>query len=66
MNNIIIPANRDPATVEITGAPEAPLPNIVILGQDGREANTVRIGDRLTFHIEIPHDSKFNSICYYN
>ncbi|XP_042908270.1 uncharacterized protein [Parasteatoda tepidariorum] len=50
---------RDPATLEVSGAPEAPLPQIVILGRDGREAGTVRIGDRLTFHIEIPEDTPY-------
>lgn len=45
---------RDPETVQITASPEAPLPKIVILGADGREATTVRIGDRLSFRIEIP------------
>ncbi|GIY18456.1 hypothetical protein CEXT_798681 [Caerostris extrusa] len=50
---------RDPATLEVSGAPEAPLPQIVILGRDGREASTVRIGDRLTFHIEIPEDTPY-------
>ncbi|CAG2104687.1 unnamed protein product, partial [Medioppia subpectinata] len=45
---------RDPDTLQITSSPEAPLPKIVIFGTDGREASTVRIGDRLSFRIEIP------------
>ncbi|KFM66116.1 hypothetical protein X975_11003, partial [Stegodyphus mimosarum] len=45
---------RDPDTMQVTASPEAPLPKIVILGMEGREASTVRIGDKLTFRIEIP------------
>ncbi|KAI2803756.1 hypothetical protein BLOT_007892 [Blomia tropicalis] len=50
---------RDPDTVQITSAPEAPLPKIMIFGSDGREASTVRIGDRLSFRIEIPESTPY-------
>lgn len=45
--------------ISITAAPEAPPPRIRILDGRQREVETVRIGDRLTFRIEIPEDSKF-------
>lgn len=44
--------------ISITAAPEAPAPRIRILDARQREVETVRIGDRLTFRIEIPEDSK--------
>ncbi|XP_044010727.1 uncharacterized protein LOC122854289 [Aphidius gifuensis] len=51
---------RDPDMISITSAPEAPPPRIRILDNRAREVETVRIGDKLTFRIEIPEDSKFN------
>lgn len=53
--------NRDPDTMQVTASPEAPLPKIVIMGSEGREASTVRIGDKLTFRIEIPEGSELLS-----
>uniref|UniRef100_T1K6H2 ZP domain-containing protein n=3 Tax=Tetranychus urticae TaxID=32264 RepID=T1K6H2_TETUR len=50
---------RDPDTLQITSSPEAPLPKILIYGSDGREASTVRIGDRLTFRIQIPESTPY-------
>lgn len=50
--------NRDPAMIPITSAPEAPPPRIRILDATLKEVETVRIGDRLTFRIEIPEESK--------
>ena len=50
---------RDPETLQITSSPEAPLPKIVIYGLDGKEANTVRIGDKLTFRIQIPESTPY-------
>jgi hypothetical protein len=47
--------------ISITSAPEAPPPRIRIVDSRGREVETVRIGDKLTFRIEIPDDSK----CYF-
>lgn len=44
--------------ISITSAPEAPPPRIRILDSRLREVETVRIGDKLTFRIEIPEDSK--------
>lgn len=44
--------------ISITSAPEAPPPRIRILDSRSREVETVRIGDKLTFRIEIPEDSK--------
>lgn len=44
--------------ISITASPEAPPPRIRILDARQREVETVRIGDRLTFRIEIPEDSK--------
>lgn len=52
---------RDPEMISITSAPEAPPPRIRILDSRSREVETVRIGDKLTFRIEIPEDSKFVS-----
>lgn len=49
---------RDPEMISITSAPEAPPPRIRILDTRQREVETVRIGDKLTFRIEIPEDSK--------
>lgn len=51
-------ANRDPEMISITSAPEAPPPRIRILDSRAREVETVRIGDKLTFRIEIPEDSE--------
>jgi hypothetical protein len=45
--------------ISITSAPEAPPPRIRIVDSRGREVETVRIGDKLTFRIEIPDDSKY-------
>lgn len=44
--------------IPITSAPEAPLPRIRILDAEAREVETVRIGDRLAFRIEIPEESE--------
>lgn len=44
--------------ISITSAPEAPAPRIRILDTRNREVETVRIGDKLTFRIEIPEESK--------
>ncbi|XP_022239988.1 uncharacterized protein LOC106458127 [Limulus polyphemus] len=44
---------------QLTAAPEAPVPSIHILMQSGREATTVRIGDKLTFRIEITGTSPY-------
>jgi hypothetical protein len=49
---------RDPEMISITSAPEAPPPRIRILDSRAREVETVRIGDKLTFRIEIPEDSE--------
>lgn len=46
--------------IHINSSPEAPPPRIRILDSRAREVETVRIGDRLTFRIEIPEDSKWN------
>lgn len=54
--------------ISITAAPEAPPPRIRILDARQREVETVRIGDRLTFRIEIPEDSEhfnFMDIFFY-
>ncbi|XP_037088478.1 uncharacterized protein LOC119109045 [Pollicipes pollicipes] len=48
---------RDPDMISITSAPAAPPPKISILDSSGREVETVRIGDKLTFRIEIPPSS---------
>jgi len=50
--------------ISITSAPEAPPPRIRILDSRAREVETVRIGDKLTFRIEIPEDSEYTCICY--
>jgi len=50
---------RDQEMIHINSSPEAPPPRIRILDARQREVETVRIGDRLTFRIEIPEDSKF-------
>lgn len=50
---------RDPEMIHINSSPEAPPPRIRILDTRQREVETVRIGDRLNFRIEIPEDSKF-------
>lgn len=52
---------RDPEMIHINSSPEAPPPRIRILDARSREVETVRIGDRLTFRIEIPEDSKYTS-----
>lgn len=50
--------------ISITSAPEAPPPRIRILDSRLHEVETVRIGDKLTFRIEIPEDSKlFIFVC---
>ncbi|XP_013774463.1 uncharacterized protein LOC106459393 [Limulus polyphemus] len=50
---------RDPDTMQVTAAPPAPMPTVTILSSDGREATTVRIGDKLTFLIEIPDNTPY-------
>lgn len=50
---------RDPDMISITSAPEAPAPRIRILDTRGSEVETVRIGDRLTFRIEIPDKTPY-------
>ncbi|XP_022242070.1 uncharacterized protein LOC106459815 [Limulus polyphemus] len=50
---------RDPDTMQVTASPQAPMPTITILGSNNREATTVRIGDKLTFLIEIPGNSPY-------
>jgi len=50
---------RDLDTISITSAPEAPPPKIKILDAFGKEVETVRIGDRLTFRIEIPNNTPY-------
>lgn len=50
---------RDPEMISITSAPEAPPPRIRILDSRTREVETVRIGDKLTFRIEIPEDTPY-------
>lgn len=54
---------RDPEMIHINSSPEAPPPRIRILDTRQREVETVRIGDRLNFRIEIPEDSKFLHCC---
>lgn len=51
--------HSDPEMIHINSSPEAPPPRIRILDARNREVETVRIGDRLTFRIEIPEDSEF-------
>lgn len=43
--------------ISITSAPAAPPPRIRILDPSGGDVETVRIGDRLVFRIEIPGNS---------
>jgi len=50
---------RDPDMISITSAPEAPAPRIRILDASQKEVETVRIGDRLTFRIEIPDKTPY-------
>jgi len=50
---------RDPDMISITSAPEAPAPRIRILDSREQEVETVRIGDRLTFRIEIPDKTPY-------
>ena len=50
---------RDPDMISITSAPEAPAPRIRILDSRAKEVETVRIGDRLTFKIEIPDNTPY-------
>jgi len=50
---------RDPDMISITSAPEAPAPKIRILDTRQQEVETVRIGDRLTFRIEIPDKTPY-------
>ncbi|XP_037088474.1 uncharacterized protein LOC119109039 [Pollicipes pollicipes] len=50
---------RDPDMISITSAPAAPPPKISILDSSGREVETVRIGDKLTFRIEIPPSTPY-------
>ncbi len=50
---------RDPDMISITSAPEAPAPRISILDARGSEVETVRIGDQLTFKIEIPDKTPY-------
>ncbi|XP_064117624.1 uncharacterized protein LOC135223045 [Macrobrachium nipponense] len=50
---------RDPDMIPITSTPEAPPPKIRILDAALREVETVRIGDRLTFRIEIPSTTPY-------
>lgn len=50
----------DPEMIHINSSPEAPPPRIRILDTRSREVETVRIGDRLTFRIEIPEDSEWS------
>lgn len=50
---------RDPDMISITSAPEAPAPKIRILDSRNQEVETVRIGDRLTFRIEIPDKTPY-------
>ncbi|XP_017872563.1 PREDICTED: uncharacterized protein LOC108620175 [Drosophila arizonae] len=50
---------RDPDMIHINSSPEAPPPRIRILDTRQREVETVRIGDRLNFRIEIPEDTPY-------
>ncbi|CAO1408371.1 unnamed protein product [Diamesa tonsa] len=50
---------RDQEMIHINSSPEAPPPRIRILDARNREVETVRIGDRLTFRIEIPEDTPY-------
>lgn len=60
IKNFWLFAYSDPEMIHINSSPEAPPPRIRILDSRAREVETVRIGDRLTFRIEIPEDSKWN------
>lgn len=51
--------DRNQETISITASSDAPLPKINILTLEGKEASTVRIGDRLTFRIEIPDNTPY-------
>lgn len=51
--------------IHIQSSPEAPPPRIRILDTRSREVETVRIGDRLTFRIEIPEDSTVQFRLYF-
>lgn len=55
---------RDPEMIHINSSPEAPPPRIRILDSRNHEVETVRIGDRLNFRIEIPEESMNFLICY--
>lgn len=55
--------HSDPEMIHINSSPEAPPPRIRILDSRTREVETVRIGDRLTFRIEIPEDSEYSVPC---
>ncbi|EFX88231.1 hypothetical protein DAPPUDRAFT_305719 [Daphnia pulex] len=50
---------RDPDMISITSAPAAPPPRIRILDPTGGDVETVRIGDRLIFRIEIPGNTPY-------
>lgn len=50
---------RDPDMISITSAPAAPPPRIRILDPTGGDVETVRIGDRLVFRIEIPGNTPY-------
>ncbi|XP_043194798.1 uncharacterized protein LOC122366503 isoform X4 [Amphibalanus amphitrite] len=50
---------RDPDMISITSAPAAPPPRISILDKTGQVVETVRIGDKLTFRIEIPSNTPY-------
>ena len=56
---------RDPDMISITSAPEAPAPRIRILDARQKEVETVRIGDRLTFRIEIPDKTPYGIFARY-
>ena len=57
--------HRDPDMISITSAPAAPPPRIRILDPaSGSDVETVRIGDRLIFRIEIPGNSTFHYCIY--
>ncbi|KAK3864027.1 hypothetical protein Pcinc_030252 [Petrolisthes cinctipes] len=55
----VFSSSRDPDMIPITSAPEAPPPRIRILDAALREVETVRIGDTLTFRIEIPESTPY-------
>lgn len=58
-DTIFLLISSDPEMISITSAPEAPPPRIRIVDSRGREVETVRIGDKLTFRIEIPEDTPY-------